>query len=69
MEQVVTIGVAAIGAVGSIVAAWVAHRVARNTKPISNGFAADTFRRLDRIEELILDHIESHANADVRRKR
>lgn len=69
MEQLVTIAVATIGATGSIAAAYVARQVHRNTKPISNGFASDTLRRLDRIEALILNHIEAHADSDVQRKR
>ena len=60
--------VAAIGAIGSTIAAWVSRQAVKQTKPISNGFAPDIKRRLDRIEQLITNHIEQHANNDVRKK-
>lgn len=68
MNDLVPLGVAAIGAAGSIVAAWVAHKARQNTKPISNGFAPETLTRLARIEELIIDHINDHAKVSIRRK-
>lgn len=65
MPELVAIAVASIGAVGAIVAAWVARQARDNTKPISNGFAKDTLGRLDRIEGLIIAHIASHAAHDL----
>jgi hypothetical protein len=67
MEGLVTLGVASIAAFGSIATAWAAARVHKNTKPISNGFAGDALSRLARIEQLIVDHIASHADNDVRK--
>ena len=57
--------VATVGAVGSVMAAWVARQARNNTQPISNGFAKDTLGRLDRIEGLIIAHIASHATHDL----
>lgn len=68
MPELVSIAVASIGAIGACVAAFISHTTQRNTKPISNGFAADTTRRLDRIEGLITGHIQAHADHDVARK-
>lgn len=69
MESIVTLVAQAIAAAGAVTAAWVASRVHRNTKPISNGFAPGVVKRLDRIESLITDHINAHADADVHRKK
>lgn len=59
---------AGLAAIASIITALIAKRAVNNTKPISNGFAKDTIRRLDRIETLITHHIEEHADSDVRRR-
>lgn len=69
MESAIALVAQGIAAVGAVTAAWVANRVARNTKPLGNGFAPGVVRRLDRIESLITDHINSHADADVHRRR
>jgi predicted TIM-barrel enzyme len=68
MESIMTLAAQGIAAAGAVTAAWVASRVHRNTKPISNGFAPGVVRRLDRIEQLITDHIKAHADSDVRKK-
>jgi hypothetical protein len=68
VPELVAVCVAAIGAVGSVAAAWVARQAAQNTKPISNGFASEVKGRLERIENLIVNHIEAHADHDVRHK-
>lgn len=61
--------VAAVAAGGSVITAIVSRKVHENTKPIGNGFAGDVTRRLERIEGLIIDHLEDHASADLSRKR
>lgn len=62
MSYLIPLAVASIGAGGSVVAAWVAHKANKNTKPISNGFAPDTIQRLARIEDLLIQHLNDHAN-------
>jgi hypothetical protein len=69
MESIVTLAATSIAATGSVVAAWVATRVHRQTKPIGNGFAHGVVKRLDRIETLITEHINAHATSDVRKRR
>ncbi len=68
MSYLVPLGVALIGAISSITAAWIAHKAHKNTKPLGNGFAPETTMRLARIESLIVNHIADHAYSDVRRK-
>lgn len=68
MTELVTVIVAIVGACGSIVAAYVARQAQHNTRPISNGFAGDVTRRLDRIESLIQHHIQTHADNDVAKR-
>lgn len=65
MEYLAALAVATIGAVGSVVAAYVAHKARQNTKPISNGFAPETLARLARIEELVTNHINDHAQYSI----
>lgn len=65
MESVIALAVASIGAIGSILAALVARRAEKNTRPVSNGFAGETLHRLNRIELLVTDHIQAHANSDL----
>lgn len=69
MSSYIPLLVASIGAVGAVAAAWIARQAQRNTKPLSNGFAGDVTRRLDRIECLITSHIQAHADHDVSRRR
>jgi predicted TIM-barrel enzyme len=69
MESIIALAAQGIAAAGAVTAAWVAARVHKQTKPISNGFAPGVVRRLDRIESLITDHIKAHADSDVRRKK
>ena len=64
-----TVYVAAIAALGSILSAWLALKAQKNTKPLSNGFAGDVIRRLDRIEGAILNHLEDHAEAELKKRR
>lgn len=69
---IATVCVAVISSGGSVLAAYVArqvHHVRNNTAPISNGFAGDVTRRLERIELLITNHLEDHAAADVAARR
>jgi hypothetical protein len=68
VNEIVPLGVAAIGALGSVVAAWVARQAVRNTRPLSNGFAGDITGRLTRIEDLIVNHINDHAQSNIKRK-
>lgn len=67
MSDIIPLGVAAIGALGSVVAAWVARQAVRNTRPLSNGFAGDITSRLSRIEDLIVNHINDHAKSHIKR--
>jgi hypothetical protein len=67
--SVASVVVAAIAAVGTVIAARLAHRAERNTRPTSNGFAGETIRRLERIEGLIVGHLEDHAEHDLRTRR
>jgi hypothetical protein len=62
---------AALGAVG-VYGAWKAKKAEKYAKPTGNGFAkkvTDTLARIetkvDRTEEKIDHHIESHADAEV----
>lgn len=66
---VASVTVATIATAGTLVAAWLAHRAERNTRPISNGFAGDVTRRLERIEVLIVNHLEDHAERDLAPRR
>ena len=70
--------VAAIGALGSIcaagVAAFLANQARNNTKAVSNGFADHTTEQLAALRadiavcnELIMHHIEAHADAELRK--
>lgn len=61
--------VAAISAAGAIMAAYAARQAQKNTKPISNGWSSDVVRRLERIETAILNHLEDHAEAELKRRR
>jgi hypothetical protein len=65
IEALVSVVVATVAASGTIVAAWMSHRAERNTRPISNGFAGDVCRRLGRIEHLLVNHLEDHAQHDL----
>jgi hypothetical protein len=69
IEALVSVVVATVAASGTIVAAWMSHRAERNTRPISNGFASDVCRRLGRIEHLLVNHLEDHAEHDLRSKK
>jgi len=45
------IAIAAIGAAGAVLSAYFARKAERNSRPVSNGFAAGVIERLDAIKE------------------
>lgn len=55
------IAVAIIAALGSIISAYFAHKAERNSRPVSNGFAAGVNAKLDAVIES-----QSHLHEDVR---
>lgn len=57
---VVAVIVAGIAASASMVSSLISAKAAKNTKPISNGFAGDVLNRLGRIEQALLTHLEDH---------
>lgn len=69
LTAMVAISVASIAACGTVVSSWIAHRAEKNTRPISNGFASETLTRLGRIETLIVNHLEDHAESDLNNHR
>lgn len=64
-----SVAVATIAAAGTVTAAILTRKVEQNTRGVSNGFAGDTTRRLERIEQLIVDHLDDHAQRDLMRRR
>ena len=67
------IAIAAIGAAGAILSAYFAHRAEKNSRPVSNGFAAGVNRALSEIQADLremrtaprqdwLDHYNNHHN-------
>lgn len=45
------VAVAVIAALGSIISAYFAHKAERNSRPVSNGFAAGVNAKLDALAE------------------
>lgn len=54
-SSIVCASIAAYGAVK-------ANRAERNSRPVSNGFASGVNRKLDKLENLLLDHLRDHSN-------
>lgn len=54
ITSVIVAGIAAYGAVKAAAAE-------RNSKPVSNGFADGVNRKLDRLEQLLIEHYRDHS--------
>lgn len=59
-EVVLALGTIAAATVSSIAAVYAA-KAEKNSRPVSNGFAGGVNRKLDRLEDLIHEHLRDHA--------
>lgn len=54
-SSIIVAGIAAYGAIK-------ANKAEKNSRPVSNGFASGVNGKLDKLENLLLDHLRDHSN-------
>ena len=54
LSSVVVASIAAYGAVK-------ANKAEKNSRPVSNGFASGVNTKLDKVENLLIDHLRDHS--------
>lgn len=48
--------------------AWEARKARKNTATVGNGWTDSVDRRFDRLETLMVNHLEAHAESDLTKR-